>query len=603
MLMNVVKGLRNKLIGLIEAVNRYPLTMLFLLAAATVNMNMINNETESYTKYLFTFVIGALLSAVAQQTFERFFTKVSERLLLMGGAAVLTAGYFFAIRSASTFNMEIGTKTGVAIFALVMAFIWVPSIKSKITFNESFMSVFKAFFITVLFSAVISIGLDAILLAVDQLLFSLDYKAYWHVLNIVFSLFAPTFFLSFTPPYPGKKDAGRLGGNKALQERKVAKAVDTPKLLGILISYIIIPLTAVYTVILLAYVLLNIRGDFWTNNLLEPMLVSYAITVILVYILASNLENQFAVLFRKIFPKVLIPIVLFQTIASVLRIGEMGLTHGRYYVILFGIFAIIAGVIFSFFPIRKNGLIAAVLIVFSAISIIPPVDAFTVSRVNQINLLKSTLTENGMLEDGKVVPNADISTKDKKTITRTVSYLDSMDYIDDINWLPDNVFYYGNFKDTFGFEEVYDEEGRRQDDSRFAYLDWDRSPMVNIENYDRMVHLYIDPYEKKQDAAAGIPVEIDNQTYKLKKVIDGKDIYLILVDGENQELIRFDAKKAFDQILENQKELKGDNDNLTVEKATVTEENDAVRMSIVANSVDYSNSRYNADLYAFIQIK
>src|SRR5690606_20333630 len=236
-------------------------------------------------------------------------------------------------------------KTGVAIFALVMAFIWVPSIKSKITFNESFMSVFKAFFITVLFSAVISIGLDAILLAVDQLLFSLNYKAYGHVLNIVFSLFAPTFFLSFTPPYPGKKDAGRLGGDKALQEGKVAKAVDTPKLLGILISYIIIPLTAVYTVILLAYVLLNIRGDFWTNNLLEPMLVSYAITVILVYILASSIENQFAVLFRKVFPKVLIPIVLLQTVASILRIGEMGITHGRYYVILFGIFAIIAGVI------------------------------------------------------------------------------------------------------------------------------------------------------------------------------------------------------------------------------------------------------------------
>ncbi|RST59761.1 DUF4153 domain-containing protein [Siminovitchia terrae] len=601
MLMNVVKSLREKLMGLIEAINRYPLTMFFLLATATVNMNMINNEVENYSKYLFTFVIGALLSIVAQQTFERFFTRISERIMLMGASVALTAGYFFAIRSASTFNMEMGTKTGVTIFALMMVFILVPSIKSVITFNQSFMSVFKAFFITALFTAVISIGLSSILLAVDQLLFSLDYKAYEHVLNIVFSLFAPIFFLSFTPSYPGKRDASGIKGEQGLQMDQVAKAVDTPKLLGILISYIIIPLTAIYTVILLAYVVLNISGDFWTNNLLEPMLVSYAITVILVYILASNLENQFAVLFRKIFPKVLIPIVLFQTIASILRIGEMGITYGRYYVILFGIFAVIAGVIFSFFPIRKNGLIAAVLIVFSAISIIPPIDAFTISRENQMNLLKSTLSENGMLENGEIVPNADISTKDKKTITRTVSYLDSMDYIDGIDWLPDKVFHYGNFKNTFGFEETYDETDVGKNDNQSAYLDWERSPSLNIENYDRMVNLYVNGYQKTKDVGTVIPLKIDNKNYKLKNLVDEENIFLILVDESDQELIRFDAKKAFERIFDNQKELKGE--NLSVKEATVTEENDAVRMSIVTNNVDYYNSRYDADLYVFIQIK
>lgn len=600
--MNVVKSLRNKLMGLIQAVNRYPLTMLFLLAAATVNVNMINNETENYLKYLFAFLIGALLSVVAQQVFERFFTKVGERVLLMGGAIVFTAGYYFAIQSASTFNMEIGTKTGVTIFALLMAFIWVPSIKSKVTFNESFLSVFKAFFITVLFTAVIAGGLSSIIFAVDELLFSLDHKANAHALNIVFSLFAPIFFLSFTPPYPGKRDGGMKGEELAWQEKKVAKAVDCPKTLEILISYIIIPLTAVYTVILLAYVLLNIRGDFWTNNLLEPMLVTYAITVILVYLLASNLDNKFATVFRRFFPKVLIPIVLFQTIASVLRIGEMGLTHGRYYVIMFGVFAVIAGVIFSFFPIRKNGWVAVILIIFSAISIIPPVDAFTVSRTNQINLLKNTLSTNGMIENGEVVPNADITTKDKKTITRTVSYLDSMDYIDDIDWLPDKIFHYDNFKNTFGFEEVYDETGYGGD-GQFAHLDWNRSPTLNIENYDRMVHLYYDPYQMEKDAESAIPVEIDNKHYKLMQVSDEEDIYLSLADEKGQELIRFDAKQAFDKILNNQEELKGGKDSLTVEQATVTEENDVVRMSIVANNVDYYNSKYNADIYVLIQIK
>src|SRR5690606_16993463 len=125
-----------------------------------------------------------------------------------------------------------------------------------------------------LFTAVISAGLNSIIFAVDQLLFTLDHKANSHVLNVVLTLFAPIFFLSFTPPYPGKGDAGRQDGNLTLQDEKVAKAVDCPRILDILISYIVIPLTGVYTVILLAYVLLNIRGAFWTNNLLEPMLVT-----------------------------------------------------------------------------------------------------------------------------------------------------------------------------------------------------------------------------------------------------------------------------------------------------------------------------------------
>src|SRR5699024_3390994 len=121
-------------------------------------------------------------------------------------------------------------------------------------------------------------------------------------------------------------------------------------------------------------------SQFWTNNLLEPMLISYSIIVILVLLLTTRIDHSIADLFKKIFPKVLIPIVLFQVIASLLKIGDMGITHGRYYAILYGIFTVITAYIFSFVSFRKTGMIAAVLIVFSTISIIPPVDAFTVSQ-------------------------------------------------------------------------------------------------------------------------------------------------------------------------------------------------------------------------------
>ena len=92
----------------------------------------------------------------------------------------------------------------------------------------------------------------------------------------------------------------------------------------VLISYVIIPLIAVFTIILLIYIVQNIGGEFWTDNLLEPMIVSYSITIIVVYLLASEIENKFTVLFRRILPKILIPIVIFQVISSLLSLSKTG---------------------------------------------------------------------------------------------------------------------------------------------------------------------------------------------------------------------------------------------------------------------------------------
>ncbi|WP_438318070.1 DUF4153 domain-containing protein [Sporosarcina sp. FA9] len=597
MVVNIIKSLKEKLKGLIHATNRYPLTMLFLIASAVMSAISINHESEFYLKLLLTFLIGSLFSAVAQQLYERFLIKASERVMLMIGAVLLTAVYYFAIQPSEYFNIETGTKTGIAIFALIMAFIWIPTIKSKVTFNEAFMSAFKAFFITLLYTLVIAGGLSLIIFAVDNLLFSVNDKTIPHILSIVFTLFSPIFFLSFTPLFLGKKDETLTTKELMQREERIENAISYPNNLRILISYIIIPLTTVYTIILLAYVLLNLGGDFWTKNLLEPLLVSYAVTVIIVYILSSELENKFASLFRKIFPKVLIPIVLFQTIASILKINEMGITYGRYYVILFGFFAIVAGSVFSFMPVRKNGVIVIVLIILSAISITPPIDGFTVSRVNQTNLLESTLIENNMLVNDKVISNANASIEDKKLITNTVRYLNNMDYAKDITWLPNDVLNYNKFEKTFGFAETYDQIDGSQNQGQFFSLNWDSNPIVNVEEFDRMVHMYLNNPQNVTKFQS-IQIEIDGLNYTLQEKQEGDDVSIHLVNENNEELIQFDTMNIYKTILE-----KNDLKTLTTEEATIIEENDKVKMSILANSINVYDSQYNADIYIFIKIK
>ena len=306
--MKAIKKLKDRLRGLTDAIARFPLTTVFLLVAAIINAYDINVEKD-YSKLLLTFVVGAFLSAVQQVAYERYFSKFSTRAVLMGTVVLLTAGYYLIIRTSPELSMEITIRTSVALFALLIAFIWVPVIKSKISFNKSFMITFKSLFNSLFFSGVIFGGISIIISAIDQLIFTVDYTSFSQAANIIFILFAPMYFLSLIPIYPGATDKNKEQEMTDLQKEIINKAANCPKFLEILISYIIIPLIAVFTIILLIYIIQNIGGEFWTDNLLEPMLVSYAITVILVYILASEIENKFTVFFRRIFPKVLVPIV------------------------------------------------------------------------------------------------------------------------------------------------------------------------------------------------------------------------------------------------------------------------------------------------------
>ena len=150
----------------------------------------------------------------------------------------------------------------------------------------------------------------------------------------------------------------------------------------------------------------------------------------------------------------LVPIVVFQIISSLLSLSETGITHTRYYVILYGLFAAVSGILLSFLPVRKNGSVAALLIIFSIFSIVPPVDAFSISKSSQINLVEKVLLENKMIEEDTITPNSNVSNEDKKTITNAMSYLNTMDYTKELAWLPKDFDYYEDFSDTFGFSGV-----------------------------------------------------------------------------------------------------------------------------------------------------
>ncbi|MGB4658090.1 MAG: DUF4153 domain-containing protein, partial [Mobilitalea sp.] len=582
---------------------------------------------------------------------------------------------------------EVTIRNWVIAFIILIAFLWIPSIKSKINFNESFMATFKAVFVAMFFTGVLYLGIILIIGATDTLIFDIDERAYPHAANIVFSLLTPIYFLSLIPFYPkkgellveleGEKSINKEDNHKADETSKVEtilkdsfaqkdsivgtdkitdigadettdkttneikdianvadrvteatsvakkdkrvetistvetdsiseseirrnenlkKAIQPVKFLETLISYVVIPITAVFTIILLIYIIMNITGDFWTDNLLEPMLVAYSITVMIVYLLASTLKNALATKFRLIFPKVLVPIVLFQTLSSVLKIGEVGVTYGRYYVILFGLFATIAGIIFCILPVRKNGLIAPILLVLSVISVLPPIDAFTVSKANQINRLEKVLLKNDMLQDNVIIPKSDLSEDDQVIITTAISYLDGLNYTKNVDWLTTYINSY-DFGETFGFTEY------AENDIGYSnfYLQRDFNSPISVEGYDYMNRM------NTYDNAGNISTdnfEIDGKTYQLYlKTSSEKDQSIVLSEVDGQDIIQFDMNDIYAKY----KNSSASKDLVPSEEVTFKTENALAKMTIVIEYLNMSqgiDGKYQqAELFVLVDMK
>lgn len=609
--MNNKDKLKSTLKGFTSTINRFPISiMFFLFSAIFTSYHISTDNLRNIDKILFALAFGSALFLVLQMVYERFYNSNKTRLVFMGLAALGVIFYYLAVEIiVENFRSEHAIKTTVLLFILFIGFMWIPSIKSNIGLSESFMVTFKAFFIVVFYSVALYLGISLIIVAINMLIVEVDSKAYAHVGSIIAYIYAPIHFLSLIPIYPkahnniGKKNelgdesngentSGRGNDEESILQLNIA--IEPSKFLAGLISYIVIPITAIFTIILLLYIIMNITGDFWSDNLMEPLLVAYAITVIIVYLLASVLQSKSAIYFRRIFPKVLIPVVLFQTISSVLKIGELGITSGRYYVIMFGIFATISAIIFSVRPNHKNNIIAPILITLSLISVLPPIDAFTISKRNQINRLTNVLEKYDMLKDDKIQPNADVEEEDRQIIINSVRYLSRMDYLKDISWLKAYSNSY-NFERTFGFNQ-YGPDTKTSEVLRL-YLP-ERTP-IDISGYDIFVEADLfganfgPPLKTEPIGDKGYIIEQDN-----KNGIGD----LIVKDEQENELIRYSLNEIFERF----KDWDTQDGEISKDEAEFIILNDKATLYIVVQSLNleiWDNSDNYHNIHAYVMVK
>ncbi|MGI6752850.1 MAG: DUF4153 domain-containing protein [Eubacteriales bacterium] len=518
--------------GISEAIMRFWAVFLLLIVAATLTAISIETPDDDLQKHILAAFFGAFAFLVAQVLCERFGETRLQRCLFLVAGALVTVAYYIWILNVGNINDMVWVKTFTLFFALFAAFVWVPSIRGESDFNATFLSVFKAFFVSLFFSGIIYGGLMLITLAVDQLLFEVDSNVYGHISNIIWVLWAPMLMLSLIPVFAGKnKNPG-----------KIAKGTGYPKFLEVLLSYVLVPLASVYTLVLVIYMLKTIVLGTWTDNLLEPLLLSYLIGVILIYILVRRLSNAFTRFYVAVFPALMAAIALFQLVASYIKAADTGIEASRYYVMLFSLYSIICGVLLFIFPKKKNGYLASLAIIFALVCVTPYFGAFDTSIRNQTRLVEKTLIKNDMLKDGVLVPGDNLPDEDKQKIYNSVMYLQHVGRLDRLEFLPgDFGTGFDDFQTTFGFNPY--NVGIDKAVKRY----WpDSGSLIKTAGYDYLLDSWVNISTEDYTRSICTVTEEDKE-YELKLVGYG-NVSLILGLADT-ELLKVSVSEIFDTVF------------------------------------------------------
>lgn len=528
----IKKLLKIMIIGMSDAMLRFPLTVLSLFGAAILICSEIYKEGTPgliTQKLIATLIVSSVLGVSAQFTIERFEKLKKYRIAIHGGALLLAVGYFFIIWPAPEITAEIGIRSAIAVFALICAALFVPSISRKeeqgANFNLVALIHFKSAFTSVLFSGVLSAGLAAIIAAIDILLFKVNNNTYAYMFTIVWVLFATIYYLSLLPNF-------NLTNNEE-GNAKLEKASAYPKFLEILVSYIAIPLVSAYTLVLIAYFLKILATLNWPNGQVGVMVLVYSAVGLVIFVLASMLDNKFTKFYHMVFPKILIPIVIMQLVSVFIRINAYGFTESRYYVVLFGIFSIIIAVILSIWPIKKNKYIAIIAAILALISIIPPIDAFTISRNSQISRVEIMLQDEGILKDQKLYPSAEVDKTIKTEVTSILSYLDNRSSLQYIAWLPKDFNLYEDMEKTIGFAPEYNYVN--PDGNQYFYVTSNGQKPLDISGYDTMANLYSGRFDKSSQDMS-FTKNGNNYTVGFNRV-NNNETTVFLKDGQGQILV------------------------------------------------------------------
>lgn len=582
--MKLISAIKSIAAGLYRSFKRFPVTILFstlvcimLITISEMQPIYDQNLQDTLTRVTMIFALAVPLSLCIKVSLER-----GRGNNLLGfikyygvGAVILALYYLFLLVD---LNMVSTTRYAAVTLALYLGFLYIPYLPKKERFEMYIIKVYSSFFTTVIYSVVLFLGLAAILFTVDNLLgINIEWKIYYYTWLFVVCIFAPSYFLAGVP-----QNSERI-------------SVDSyPKLLRILLLYIVMPLLSAYTCILYIYFIKIIVTRQWPVGLVSHLVLWYSsiVTIVLFFITPIRDRNSWADKFSKWAPRIIIPVLIMMFISMGIRIKAYGVTENRYYVIVLGLWVLGVMVYLSLAKSAKNIVIPAALSIIALIAVFGPLSSYSVSKMSQNNRLERILVRNNMLDNGNIkAAPANISDDDKNEISRILDYFSRNHSFEDVRYLPDG-FEIDDMERVFGFP--YEGPSYIYPSDYFYFMSDNSMKAIDIGGYDYLFDTR-NMYKRDETSEGKLDAVYDYQSSTVRIGMGNDVVYEKDLKPFAEEL----AKRFSGTLKENV---------IPAEEMMLNDENEKVKVKFIFMNISGENSSGKVtingiDFYMLVKVK
>ena len=391
-----------------KGIGRFPVTVvfsliLFIVAIFTIERDFyILPEEDPRIKYL---IIAIPLSASVELIREKYLeNKRSSFFRIISFFGIFLFIFFLKIFFKNHFATDTINITATILIFYVLFYL-IPIIYRNEDKEKYLQSVVGNQMITIGFSIVLFLGLSAIVGTIDVLLINLPNTIYFD--NFVFSasIFGVAFFVS-----------------RLKEKDESLKDYNLPKIVEVLICYILIPLILIYTAILYLYFVKIIFTLKMPKGIVSHLVLWYTTFSLFIIIMATPItyKNKFAKFYKKYFPLISIPLILLALFSINERIFQYGVTENRYLVVIL-ILWLLFNMIFIIKADVKWVLISFIFAVL--VAIFSPFNLVNVSINSQNKRLERILKKNGIIQNKKFInKNNELSQRTKNEIMSIIDY-------------------------------------------------------------------------------------------------------------------------------------------------------------------------------------
>ncbi len=510
-------------------VTRFPFPVIFIAVLAVLFFIVINQRDADVPQRLWAFFATGipivLMFSLLTENFKNQLVRYGTILLAI---LLLLLHVIFMPEKLQTVHIYQLTVIGLsaALACFVISFYRKNDAVSFWEFSKT--SVIQII-ISGVFAQVLMMGLSLAALALNQLFkIKIEDEVYQNLAVICYGLFMPLFFLANIP----------AGEDKFKTELRNEKFI---KILGL---YIVMPVLAVYTIILYVYFIQIIVNwelpNGWVSWMVTVLALAGFITLMLQYAQRTE-NNKITVFFARYFPLILLPLLVLMSVGIFRRISDYGLTINRAYVLVFNFWLYGISI---YLLITQSKYLKYIIYSFVIIAVFVSVGPWSVYAVTKHSLLNETrdlLTgiqylDNGKMKDIETLKSLNISDKQAEKLEEKVSYL-ALNYGNSV--LQD---FFVQKIDTLRYSEVYKLMNLKnivladEYEKSFGFSLKYNTELIDVSDYANVVRISNTEYEQQDK---NISVLFDNNFNLLKVKIKDSN-YEFPLDAFLQSLTKFE---------------------------------------------------------------